>query len=243
MIHGLADVMKQSGSFCQTYIFPNLSSKETGQLCYFDRMFESVLSIACPIFHLAKQTDQFRVLKNEALLKDLSIYTLTALPDGRVFGGTSVVAGTGGQVKAKEARFFELDPATGKILWDGALLPRVQTYHDTMLTPDGKILGIADSERIFVFDPATRKVVATGTTGEYGPAVWQQGPRMFVTDGTNYYLLCRNHILQLNPKDGKILRAFESPVPIQVGGDILNGRLYFASGSHLISFQLPEKQD
>ncbi len=190
-----------------------------------------------------RQTDQFRVLKNEALLKDLSIYTLTALPDGRVFGGTSVVAGTGGQVKAKEARFFELDPATGKILWDGALLPRVQTYHDTMLTPDGKILGIADSERIFVFDPATRKVVATGTTGEYGPAVWQQGPRMFVTDGTNYYLLCRNHILQLNPKDGKILRAFESPVPIQVGGDILNGRLYFASGSHLISFQLPEKQD
>ena len=66
---------------------------------------------------------------------------------------------------------------------------------------------------------------------------------MFVTDGTDYYLLCRNHILQLDPKNGKILRVFESPVPIQVGGDILNGRLYFASGSHLISFQLPGKQD
>jgi hypothetical protein len=32
----------------------------------------------------------------------------------------------------------------------------------------------------------------------------------------------------------------ESPVPVEYGGDYLNGRIYFASGSHLYSYALPE---
>ena len=31
----------------------------------------------------------------------------------------------------------------------------------------------------------------------------------------------------------------ESPVPIGAGGDFLDGRIYFASGSHLYSYQVP----
>jgi len=30
----------------------------------------------------------------------------------------------------------------------------------------------------------------------------------------------------------------ESPVPINVGGDYLDGRIYFVSGSHLCSYQI-----
>jgi hypothetical protein len=31
----------------------------------------------------------------------------------------------------------------------------------------------------------------------------------------------------------------ESPVPIGPGGDILNNRIYFATGSHVYSYQVP----
>ena len=82
MVNGFTDVMKQSGSFCQTYIFPNLSSKETGQLCYFDGMFESILSVACPIFHLAKQTNQFR---SDAMYADFQYGGLAFLPHGLLY--------------------------------------------------------------------------------------------------------------------------------------------------------------
>ena len=32
-----------------------------------------------------------------------------------------------------------------------------------------------------------------------------------------------------------------SPVPIGPGGDILNGRIYFASGSHVYSYKVPAR--
>jgi hypothetical protein len=33
----------------------------------------------------------------------------------------------------------------------------------------------------------------------------------------------------------------ESPVPIGPGGDLLNGRIYFGSGSHVYSYQVPAR--
>ena len=39
---------------------------------------------------------------------------------------------------------------------------------------------------------------------------------------------------------GELEMLAEAPVPIGPGGDLLNGRIYFGSGSHLYSYQLPE---
>lgn len=186
-----------------------------------------------------RSTDTVEVLPNERLIRDQSVYALTALPDGRLFGGTTVEAGTGGVVKAKTAELFEFDPAAREMIWHGEALPGAKTYHQLFTLADGRVLGFADLNRVFLFDPKSRSVLAETRTTEFGDGIWQQGPRMMVRDGDEIYLLCRRAIVRVNPADATLTKVADSPVDIEVGGDILNRRLYFGSHARLCSFQLP----
>ena len=64
---------------------------------------------------------------------------------------------------------------------------------------------------------------------------------MFVVDpdGTTYILFVKG-IGQIDPETYEVTLLAESPVPIGPGGDILNGRIYFGSGSHVYSFIIPD---
>ena len=78
------------------------------------------------------------------------------------------------------------------------------------------------------------------TEDEFGLSSYQQGPRIFLTSDKNKtYILFVKGIAQIHPKTYKIKMLAESPVEISSGGDILNGRIYFAGGSHLYSYRLP----
>lgn len=188
-----------------------------------------------------RDKDKTEVIPNAKLLKDLSIYSLAVLPDGRIFGGTSVAAGTGGEVKARNALFFEFDLPNRKITWSAPLLPeKVGTYHDLTVSTTGKILGIADREKLFLFDPASKKVEKIVSIKQYGGgAIWQQGPRMFVRRGDEVYILTPSAILKINPETLAVEREIKSPVPVSTGGDVLGDRLYFGSHTHLVSCPLP----
>jgi hypothetical protein len=185
-----------------------------------------------------RETGKMEVIAHTGLIPDQAIHTLVALPDGRIFGGTTINAGTGGEVRATNAVFFEFELAGRKIIWRKELYAKVRTYTDLALTPDGRILGVTDSKRLFVFDPQTREVVAENETGPYGPAVYQQGPRMLLRDGDALLLLCPRHVLRVNPSDASLTPLVESPVKIEVGGDIVGDRLYFGSKAHLYSLKL-----
>lgn len=54
------------------------------------------------------------------------------------------------------------------------------------------------------------------------------------------YILFVKGIGRLDPRTYEVTLLAESPVPVGPGGDILNGRIYFASGSHLYSYAVPE---
>ena len=189
-----------------------------------------------------RETNEFTVIPNRDLIPDHSIYALAPLPDGRIFGGTTVEAGTGGEQKARQAKFFEFDLKSRKIVREFDGIPKATTIHDLTVLPDGKILGIADKKEFFLFDPATGKVVRRWNSGRFGLAAWQQGPRMFVRNGDDVYVLFRRHIVKVNPDQGELIELAESPVEILTGGDWLDGRIYFANGSRLYSYQVPEKQ-
>ena len=64
---------------------------------------------------------------------------------------------------------------------------------------------------------------------------------MFVTapDGAVYILFTKG-IAVVETDTFAIRMLAESPVPIGPGGDILNGRIYFGSGSHVYSYRVPE---
>lgn len=187
-----------------------------------------------------RESGDFSVVPNRDLIENQSVYALAMLPDGRIFGGTTVEAGTGGKVKSKEARFFQFDLASRRIVWSTVAVPGAGTIHDLTVLPDGKILGIADKKEFFVFDPAPKQVVRRWNSGEYGLAAWQQGPRMFVRDGDDIYVLFKRHIVKVDPERGGFGAAVASPIEIHTGGDCLDGRVYFASGSRLYSCRLPD---
>ncbi len=186
-----------------------------------------------------RQTRTRTLLEHTDILPQHSTMTLAALPGGKLLGGTTTAAGTGGEKKATEAELYLMDMATKKLDWHAVVFPGVQSYTDLCPGPKGLVFGFADYGRFFVFDPAARKVVhEENTSATFGPTTSNQGPRVFVTDGkSRFFILFLRGIAELNPDTFKITLLAKSPVPISGGGDYLDGRIYFASGSHVYSFK------
>ena len=174
------------------------------------------------------------------LLPEHSTMSLVALPDGKLLAGTTTHPGTGGEQKATEAELYILDMKTKRIEWHRVVFPGVQEYTDLCSGPEGLIYGITDRRRFFVFDPVRREIVhEEDMEARFGLTSYQQGPRVFVKDDSGMYMLFGRGIARVDPGAFEITMLAESPVPIGPGGDILEGCIYFASGSHVYSYQVP----
>jgi len=188
-----------------------------------------------------RETRTQTVLEHTDILPEHSTQTLIALEDGKLLGGTTTAPGTGGEVKAKEAELYIMDMATQKLDWHAVVFPGVQGYTDLCRAPNGLVYGVADRKRFFVFDAAKREVVhQQDLEPEFGVTISQQGPRVFVLspEGTLYMLFVKG-VARVDLDTHAITMLAESPIPIGPGGDILDGRIYFGSGSHVYSYQVP----
>ena len=188
-----------------------------------------------------RETETETVVEHTDILPEHSTMSLVALPDGKLLGGSTIGAGTGGEVKAKLAELYIMDMETKTIDWHEPLFPGVSSYYDLLMGPDGLVFGFAGRTLFFVFDPETREVVHQQDTGAvFGSTNGQQGPRVFVAapDGKIYILFVKG-VARLDPTSFEIEMLAESPVPIAAGGDILDGRIYFSSGSHVYSYEVP----
>ena len=189
-----------------------------------------------------RETQERVLIEHTDIIPEHSTMSLAPLPDGKLLGGTTTSPGTGGETKAKEAQLYIMDMATKKLDWHEVVFPGAQHYTDLCVRPDGRVYGFADSKRFFVFDPVARKVVhEQDTEAEFGRTNGQQGPRVFVRgpDDTVYILFVKG-IARLDPETYALSMVATAPVPIGPGGDYLDGRIYFASGSHVYSYELPE---
>jgi streptogramin lyase len=182
------------------------------------------------------------LLEHTDILPEHSTMSLVALPNGKLLGGTTTAAGTGGEQKAKVAELYVLDTTTRKLEWHAVVFPGVQSYTDLCEGPRGLVYGIADSSRFFVFDPARCEIIHEETVGtKFGRTASQQGPRVFVVapNGATYLLFAKG-IGRIDPETFEVTMIAQSPVPIGPGGDFLGGRIYFGSGSHVYSYTLPD---
>lgn len=185
-----------------------------------------------------RQTGSRTLIEHTDLLSEHSTMSLVALDDGRLLGGTTTSAGTGGERKAKQAELYLLDMATKQIEWHAPVFPGTRGYTDMCPAPEGHVYGVADRKRFFVFDPRQKEVVhEEDTFSKFGYTNSQQGPRVFVLapDRTIYMLFVKG-IARIDPATFAVTMLATSPVPIAAGGDYLDGRIYFSSGSHLYSF-------
>jgi hypothetical protein len=182
------------------------------------------------------------LLTHEQVLRDQATFSLAPLAGGRLLGGTTTSPGTGGEKKAVAAQLYLMDLATKRITWHAAVLPGAQEYTALCPGPNGLVFGVADRERFFVFDPEKREVVYEANTREkFGPSAHGQGPRVFVRgrNGEVFALFARG-IARPDLKTFTLTMLAESPVRIGSGGDYLDGRIYFASGSHVYSWKIAE---
>ncbi|MBU0609703.1 MAG: hypothetical protein KKI08_17580 [Armatimonadetes bacterium] len=187
-----------------------------------------------------RETKQAQVVKHTEIIPEHAPMSLVALPGGKLLIGTTTAAGTGGQVKAKEAELAIMDLATRQIEWHEPLLPGVQSYTYMMLSPNGLVYGFADWKRFFVFSPKTQKIVhEQDIEPEVGRTNGQQQTRTFImAPGNVIYVLLSKGIAKLNRRTLQIKLVAPSPVPVGPGGDYLKGRIYFGSGSHMYSWKV-----
>jgi hypothetical protein len=187
-----------------------------------------------------RETKQSVLLTHQNLIPEQSTFSLVPLPKGRLLGGSTTAPGTGGQKKAKEAELYILDMTGKKIEWHKPVLPGVQEYTDLCVGPDGLVYGFADRTKFFVFDPVRREILhQESTEASFGKTVYQQGPRVFVRGPKEeIYVLFAKGIAQVDSKTHDIRMLARSPVPVDHGGDYLDGRIYFASGSRVYSYSV-----
>lgn len=180
------------------------------------------------------------LLKDTDLIPNQSTESIVALDDNTILAGTTTQPGTGGEKKAHLAELYTLDLANHKITWHAPLLPGTQEYTDLAPAPNGLVYGVADAHLFFVFDPKSHTITHQfDTTPTLGTTAHEQGPRLFIQpgDGTTY-LLFKKGIAKVDPANHALTLVAKSPLPIEAGGDLVDGRIYFISGSHLCSYQL-----
>ncbi len=184
------------------------------------------------------------VIKHTELLPNQSTFSMIELPGGKILGGSTTTAGTGGQKIAEQGELYILDIATKKIEWHAPLIPGTQTYLSFAKGPGNLIYGIADRKTFFVFDPAKREIIQKqDIQGDLGSiTASQQGPRIFIAASNQLYLLLADGIAKIDTTTHKASRVAKSPTPIEGGGDYHNGRIYYSDGSHLYSYQLNRAQ-
>lgn len=189
-----------------------------------------------------RQKNAGTLVNDSNIVLDQSTMSLVSLPGGKILGGTTTMPGTGGAKKATEAVLYIMDIHSKKITWKKALLPGVQNYTDMCMNPDGLVYGIADRKTFFVFDTKKKRLIyQRDLVPEFGITTAEQCPRVFVYGPGNnkIYILFRKGIAVVAPHTYQINLLATSPVPIDGGGDYLDGRIYFVGGSHIFSYELP----
>ncbi len=186
------------------------------------------------------ETNEHVLLTDSDVIADQSTMSLSVLNNGKILGGTTTAPGTGGEKKANLAELYIIDKETKVVEWKEAVIPDIQTYTDLIAGPDGKVYGIADKRIFFVFDPNTKQVIhREDIKSEFGYSVGAQSPRVFIKgDGEDIYVLFTNAIAKINNETYNMKLLDHPPQPIRAGGDYLDGRIYYVSGSNLFSYEL-----
>lgn len=187
------------------------------------------------IYDRSEGTSSLR--KHTEIVQNHSTMSLAPLPGQRLLGGTTTRAASGGEQKALVAELYILDMESEQVEWHEALLTEAEEITDLCVSSNGNIYGFADQNLFFVFNPQIREIVyQENVESSIGQTISQQGPRVFCT-GPNgdIYALFDRKIGTIDNDTYGIQIISESPVQITGGGDILDDRIYFASGSRLYS--------
>ncbi|MBQ4106021.1 MAG: hypothetical protein IJC73_00395 [Lentisphaeria bacterium] len=177
----------------------------------------------------------FEVIPKEALFGTPSALSLLPLSDSQILIGGTTSGGTGGREAEGDAPMMIYDLNTRQAVWQGCPLAGAKSYLDLIRLPDGQVLGTTDRTRLFVFDPIKRTVTREIRLEPGDRTVWQQGPRILLSDGERFFVLLEKKIMEFLPTSGKLVTWLEVPSGITAGGAMAGGRIYYVKRSRLWS--------
>ena len=180
------------------------------------------------IYNLA--TGAATLLTHNELVPYHSTIALKVLPDGNLVGGTDIAAPGGGHVKGKESVLYLFDFKTRKIPFQTVPVPGATFVKSIEVGSDGRVYGLAAGGQCFVFDTQKREVVHREDWAVHGQEVGlASGPR------GRLVALFEKAILEIEPRGFQWEKLAAPPTPATVGPVVMEGRVYFASDSHLWS--------
>ena len=152
-----------------------------------------------------------------------------------IAAGSSVRGGTGTRAVEKEAKLILWDPKEEKKVYEVIPVPGAKTILSLVSTEGGRLYGITDTEKVFIFDAAKRKVRKLFDLGFKDPIDISLLPG---PDG-KIYGLSREALFVIDPRDDQVSRLASSPVPITSGMALLGRKIYFGSDANLWEFEIP----
>lgn len=188
-------------------------------------------------------TGKSETVPDTRLLPHQSTIALANLPDGKVFGVTSITPGTGGKALAEAPEFYILDPETRRIVHH-QVRPHVKgdisMIYDAVTGKDGMVYLLdGKSTQFYRFNPATRSIDRKFDLTRYGTVAPTPGSGILRldTDG-KLYMLFAKAILRFDPTTENVEKVTDIPVPGVYGSMALTPeRIYFGAGSHLWSYR------
>jgi len=152
--------------------------------------------------------------------------------DGLVYGGSSIWGGMGIEPSKKEGELFIWDPAKKEKVFSIVPVPGKVTVSTLHQGPDGKIWGFAQGT-LFVFDPASHKVVYTKNEFPKGGGRYREGSFVNSKDGA-VYGTCDGTLFKIDPATMKLTPLATGCVRVVADKQ---GRLYTYGEGRTVMYQ------
>ena len=182
------------------------------------------------------QTGEKRVHRH--VIENQSIASLVYVPSfDLIAAGSSIRGGNGTRAVEKEARLILWDPKEEKKVFELIPVPEARTILSLVSTRDGRVYGVTDTEKVFVFDITKREVRKVFDLGFKDPleVSLQLGP------GGRIYGLAREAIFTVDPFTDQVSLLAKPPAPIDSGMALLGRKVYYGSDANLWEYEIPSE--
>ncbi len=183
------------------------------------------------------------MLENREIVSGQSTISLAVLPDGRVFGGTSIETPGGGISTAEEAVMYELNWPDRQVIRRWVPVPGAREIAQLISGPNGLLYGLTSESVFFVYDAGLQKIIHCRGLSSWGGIV-RQGLLMIERKGHPFLLgLLSGALFTVNTVNMQPELLEVLPVEATSGIACLNGYVYFGSGAELWRYRMEEEGD